>query len=130
MDLRAIGIALQPRVDIFADAERYFVSAELPEPYAFLSDLRRVVGIGPEERLWSVPFDDDRASNPAGDRQSRGPAPDLAGRVMKRCLELGLSTSVIRGGLGVFRIAPPITISDDEIDLGLTIFDHALRDCS
>jgi 2,2-dialkylglycine decarboxylase (pyruvate) len=62
------------------------------------------------------------------DRQSRGPAPELAGKVMKRCLELGLSTSVIRGGLGVFRIAPPITISDDEIDLGLTIFDHALRD--
>jgi 2,2-dialkylglycine decarboxylase (pyruvate) len=26
---------------------------------------------------------------------------------------------------GVFRIAPPLTISDDEIDLGLSILDQA-----
>jgi 2,2-dialkylglycine decarboxylase (pyruvate) len=35
-------------------------------------------------------------------------------------------TSVVRGGLGVFRIAPPITISKDEIDLALDIFDRAI----
>jgi 2,2-dialkylglycine decarboxylase (pyruvate) len=62
------------------------------------------------------------------DRQTREPAPALAGAVMRRCLDLGMSTSVVRGGLGVFRIAPPITISDAEIDLGLSIFDQALRD--
>jgi 2,2-dialkylglycine decarboxylase (pyruvate) len=33
---------------------------------------------------------------------------------------------VVRGGLGIFRIAPPITIEADEIDLGLEIFDRAL----
>jgi 2,2-dialkylglycine decarboxylase (pyruvate) len=62
------------------------------------------------------------------DRRTREPAPDVAQAVMRRCLELGLSTSIVRGGLGVFRIAPPITISDAEIDLGLSIFDQALRE--
>ncbi|MCK6450084.1 MAG: aspartate aminotransferase family protein [Alphaproteobacteria bacterium] len=62
-------------------------------------------------------------------RHTRAPAPQLAGCVMRRCLELGLSTSVVRGGWGVFRIAPPITISDQEIDLGLSIFEQALGDC-
>jgi 2,2-dialkylglycine decarboxylase (pyruvate) len=62
------------------------------------------------------------------DRNSRQPAPELADRVMARCLELGLSTSVVRGGWGVFRIAPPLIISDDELDLGLTIFDQALHE--
>ncbi len=63
------------------------------------------------------------------DRHSKEPYPDLAGRVMKRCLELGLSTSIVRGTWGVFRIAPPLTITDEEIDLGLEMFAQALRDC-
>jgi 2,2-dialkylglycine decarboxylase (pyruvate) len=62
------------------------------------------------------------------DRHSRRPAPELARRVMARCLEFGLSTSIVRGGWGVFRLAPPITISDAEIDLGLSIFDQALAE--
>ncbi len=63
------------------------------------------------------------------DRHSKEPAPELAQAVMRRCFDRGLSTSVIRGGWGVFRIAPPITITDDEIDLGLSIFEQALKDC-
>ncbi len=63
------------------------------------------------------------------DRNSKTPAPELAQRVMNRCLELGLSTSIVRGGWGVFRLAPPITISNEEIDLGLSIFGDALKDC-
>ena len=63
------------------------------------------------------------------DRHTKAPYPELAQRVMNRCLELGMSTSIIRGELGVFRIAPPITITDDEIDLGLSIFDQAMREC-
>ena len=62
------------------------------------------------------------------DRRSKKPNPELAGRIMARCLELGLSTSITRGVLGVFRIAPPITITDAEIDSGLTIFEQALRE--
>jgi len=62
------------------------------------------------------------------DRRSKEPAPELAQAVMNRCLDLGLSTSIIRGGWGVFRLAPPITITDAEIDLGLTMFEQALRE--
>lgn len=62
------------------------------------------------------------------DRRTKTPAPELAAKVYARCLELGMATSVIRGGLGVFRIAPPLTITDEELDLGLSIFDQALRD--
>jgi len=61
------------------------------------------------------------------DRASKAPAPELARRVAANCLDLGLMTSVVRGGFGIFRIAPPITIAKDEIDLALDIFDAAIR---
>ena len=60
------------------------------------------------------------------DRRTREPDPVRAEKIQRRALELGMMTSLVRGGLGVFRIAPPITISDDELDLGLEIFDSAL----
>ena len=60
------------------------------------------------------------------DRRARTPDPDLALKVARECLRLGMMTSVLRGGLGVFRIAPPPTIEPQEIDLGLEIFDKAL----
>jgi 2,2-dialkylglycine decarboxylase (pyruvate) len=61
------------------------------------------------------------------DRATTAPAPELAQRVARACLELGMMTSVVRGGFGIFRIAPPITVSEDEIDLALGIFDRAIR---
>jgi 2,2-dialkylglycine decarboxylase (pyruvate) len=61
------------------------------------------------------------------DRATKAPAPELAQRVARKCLELGMMTSVVRGGFGIFRIAPPITISTQEIDLALDIFDRAIR---
>ena len=61
------------------------------------------------------------------DRASKAPAPELAQRVARTCLDLGMMTSVVRGGYGIFRIAPPITISKQEIDLALDIFDSAIR---
>jgi 2,2-dialkylglycine decarboxylase (pyruvate) len=64
------------------------------------------------------------------DRRTKVPDPELAARIMSRCLEQGLSTSVVRGGWGIFRIAPPITITDEEIDLGLSIFADALKSCA
>ena len=60
------------------------------------------------------------------DRATKAPAPELAQRVARVCLELGMMTSVVRGGLGVFRIAPPITVSRAEIELALDIFDRAI----
>ena len=62
-----------------------------------------------------------------GGALAKTPAPELAHRVARTCLELGMMTSVVRGGFGIFRIAPPITIAKDEIDLALGIFDAAIR---
>ncbi len=60
------------------------------------------------------------------DRRTKVPDPDLAQRVARECLHLGMMTSVVRGGFGIFRIAPPLTVEFGEIDLGLEIFDKAL----
>jgi 2,2-dialkylglycine decarboxylase (pyruvate) len=61
------------------------------------------------------------------DRATKAPAPELAQRVARTCVELGMMTSVVRGGLGIFRIAPPITVTKEEVDLALDIFDTAIR---
>src|SRR5262249_42117538 len=42
------------------------------------------------------------------------------------CLELGMMTSVVRGGLGIFQIPPPITVSKEEVELALEIIDRAI----
>jgi len=62
------------------------------------------------------------------DKQSKAPAPELGAAVTRRCFELGLSMNItgLRGMGGVFRIAPPLTVTDDEIDLGLAILHEAL----
>jgi len=60
------------------------------------------------------------------DRRSKAPDPELAMNVARECLRLGMMTSMVRGGFGIFRIAPPLTIEEAEIDLGVEIFDKAL----
>jgi 2,2-dialkylglycine decarboxylase (pyruvate) len=64
------------------------------------------------------------------DKDSKKPAPELGAAITRRCFELGLSMNItaLRGMGGVFRIAPPLTITDDELDLGITILDHAIAD--
>lgn len=63
------------------------------------------------------------------DRETRAPTPDLAKRVLRRCLELGLSMNLVRAGQSsTFRIAPPLTISRGEVDSGLAMFEQALRE--
>ena len=66
------------------------------------------------------------------DRASKEPAPELGAAITRRCLELGLSMNIIQlpGLGGVFRIAPPLTISDEEIDLGVAILEQAFAACS
>ncbi len=63
------------------------------------------------------------------DRHSKEPDEALGARVSRHCLELGLSTNIVQlPGMGsVFRIAPPLTISNDEIDLGLSILNDAFE---
>ncbi len=65
------------------------------------------------------------------DRERRTPAPELGGRISARCLDLGLSMNIVQlpGLGGVFRIAPPLTVSPDEIDSGLAILDQAVAEC-
>jgi 2,2-dialkylglycine decarboxylase (pyruvate) len=65
------------------------------------------------------------------DRDTREPDDRYGTAVTERCLELGLSLNIVKfRGLGsVLRIAPPLTISADDIDLGLEILDKALTDC-
>jgi 2,2-dialkylglycine decarboxylase (pyruvate) len=64
------------------------------------------------------------------DRHTREPAERYGAAVTARCLELGLNVNIVHfKGLGsVLRIAPPLTIAPDEIDLGLEILDRALGD--
>jgi 2,2-dialkylglycine decarboxylase (pyruvate) len=62
------------------------------------------------------------------DRHSRGAENQRGNAITEMCLKLGLSMNIARipGQGAVFRIAPPLTVSDEEIDLGLTIFDDAI----
>ena len=62
------------------------------------------------------------------DRQSRRPADELGAAVTRRCLELGLHLNVVQlpGMGGVFRIAPALTSTPEELDLGLEILDQAI----
>ncbi len=65
------------------------------------------------------------------DRERRTPAVRLGANVTRRCLELGLHMNVVQlpGAASVFRIAPPLTVTADEIDTGLGILDSALAEC-
>jgi 2,2-dialkylglycine decarboxylase (pyruvate) len=57
-------------------------------------------------------------------------ADQLSARITRRCLELGLHMNIVQlpGMGGVFRIAPPLTATDDELALGLGILDKAIGD--
>ncbi|KAF7891766.1 hypothetical protein EAF00_008068 [Botryotinia globosa] len=63
------------------------------------------------------------------DRATKEPAPELGAELTKKLTELGLSAnlSTMKSFGGVFRIAPPITITDEELMAGLRIFEEALR---
>ena len=58
------------------------------------------------------------------------PAADLSDAVTDRALELGLSANIVRAGSsgGVMRIAPPLTITEAELDLGVSILRTAIQD--
>jgi 2,2-dialkylglycine decarboxylase (pyruvate) len=64
------------------------------------------------------------------DRASRKPAPETGAAISRRCFELGLSMNIVQLPAmgGVFRIAPPLTVTDAELDLGLELLDRAITD--
>ena len=64
------------------------------------------------------------------DRATKRGSDELGAAVTRRCLELGLHMNVVQlpGMGGVFRIAPALTSSRPELDLGLEILDRAIGD--
>lgn len=64
-------------------------------------------------------------------QETREPYPEVVKKIARRALELGLSLSPVQAGkASIFRIAPPLTISRDEIDSGLAMLNQALRENS
>jgi 2,2-dialkylglycine decarboxylase (pyruvate) len=62
------------------------------------------------------------------DRETKEPWPELGVAITARCLQLGLHMNIVqlRELGGTFRIAPPLTASEDELRLGLEILDQAI----
>ncbi|HEX2110549.1 MAG TPA: aspartate aminotransferase family protein [Gaiellaceae bacterium] len=62
------------------------------------------------------------------DRGTREPADELGAAVTAECLRRGLSMNIVRAGSSAncFRIAPPLSVSEDEIDLAVEILDASL----
>ena len=64
------------------------------------------------------------------DRDSRRPVNELGTAFTDECERCGLSINLVRGRAGgaanCVRMAPPLTISENEIDLAVTIMDDAL----
>src|SRR4029079_9337002 len=62
-------------------------------------------------------------------RDEQHAARALSNAVTDNALRLGLSANIVRTGAsdGVMRIAPPLTATEGEIDLGLDLLDAALE---
>ena len=63
------------------------------------------------------------------DKQSKTPADALGAAVTTACLERGLHMNIVQlpGMGGVFRIAPPLTISEGELDQGIDVLERSLE---
>jgi 2,2-dialkylglycine decarboxylase (pyruvate) len=63
------------------------------------------------------------------DRASKEPADGLGGAVTDECLERGLSMNIVRSGkiANCLRLAPPLNVTEDEIDTAVEILDASLR---
>lgn len=67
------------------------------------------------------------ADEDAGKRRS---AAELSDAVTDRALALGLSANIVRAGAsgGVMRIAPALTVTEEEVDLGVEMLGAAMRE--
>lgn len=61
------------------------------------------------------------------DVKTKAPGPDLGQAVSERAMALGLSCNIVSlpGMGGVFRLAPPVTVTAEEIEEGLKILNDA-----
>ncbi|KAI0512922.1 PLP-dependent transferase [Xylaria bambusicola] len=62
------------------------------------------------------------------DAKTKAPAVKLGELISSKALELGLSCNIVNlpGMGGVFRLAPPVTVTADEISKGIAILDEAI----
>ncbi len=60
------------------------------------------------------------------DRETKEPGHKLIKSLSKRCFELGLNINRVGGPQSVWRLAPPLTISQNDIDQAIDIMDRAL----
>ena len=90
---------------------------DLKNRYAIIGDVRG------RALLWGVEI--------VKDRDTREPDHDLGSAITQRCMERGLSMNIVNfpGSSSVWRIAPPLTVSTEEIDSALTIMRGAIEDC-
>jgi 2,2-dialkylglycine decarboxylase (pyruvate) len=65
------------------------------------------------------------------DRTTKAPDPAFGDAVSRRCYDLGMNVNIVQlpGMGGVMRMAPPLTIGEDELDQGVAIIDQAITDC-
>ncbi len=63
------------------------------------------------------------------DRRTKAPDHGLGARITRECVNLGLSMNIVQlpGMGGVFRIAPPLTVSDEAVDLGIALLGQAIE---
>ncbi|MEV4413129.1 aspartate aminotransferase family protein [Catellatospora sp. NPDC049609] len=66
------------------------------------------------------------------DRDTKQGSDVLGAQVTRRCLELGLHMNVVqlKGMGGTFRIAPPLTATQEELALGLEMLDQAIGEAA
>lgn len=63
------------------------------------------------------------------DRRTKAPGFELGAEIMENAMHRGLSMNIVKlpGMGGVFRIAPPLTVSEAEIDRGLQIMSDVIE---
>jgi 4-aminobutyrate aminotransferase-like enzyme len=64
------------------------------------------------------------------DRESRQPNPALAQAIVKTALDKGLLLLACGLDGNVLRLLPPVTISDEDLEAGLTILDAAMTEAA
>ena len=102
--------------------------AELSERHEVIGAVRgRGLLIGME--LTGDPDSAGNADAPGNADEPRN-ADEMGAAVTRRCAELGLHMNIVQlpGMGGTFRIAPPLTATESEIDRSLAILDTALKD--
>lgn len=99
-----------------ADAGRYLKDRllELQSRYEVIGDVRgRGLILGVEI---------------VNDPHTREPGYDLISALTQKCYQMGLNVNQVGGPHSVWRLAPPLTITNNEIDRALTIMDKAFKD--